>query len=125
MTTELAIDLIIIGPLPLDQHPAAAPLEYDLQPDSAEVGNETARLAESAHGWIDDDGRPIALTAWQRAVLHAWKRTETRSRCQLIDRQRHLITLALWHKIVCGKELSPSRLDAQLQPDPFIVESLI
>ncbi len=28
--------------------------------------------AESAYGWIDVDGEPITLEAWQRAVLRAW-----------------------------------------------------
>ena len=29
--------------------------------------------AESAHGWIDIDGKPITLAPWQRAVLCAWE----------------------------------------------------
>lgn len=29
--------------------------------------------AESAHGWIDIDGKPITLTPWQRACLRAWE----------------------------------------------------
>jgi len=28
--------------------------------------------AEGPHGWIGDNGRPITLTGWQRAVLSAW-----------------------------------------------------
>ena len=30
--------------------------------------------AESAYGWVMEDGEPITLTSWQRAVLGAWWR---------------------------------------------------
>lgn len=31
-----------------------------------------AAWAEGPYGWIDEDGKPIILTGWQKAVLNAW-----------------------------------------------------
>lgn len=46
----------------------------------ANIGDYVARLnelgpvawCEGAFGWIDEDGKPITLTPWQRAALLAW-----------------------------------------------------